>query len=90
MLVLTRRVGESLFIGDDIRLTVLNTRNNEVRIGIAAPKAIPVHREEVYMRIKNTAVGELPKVSGSIVNHLNPASLNGQAHSYREDGFGNV
>lgn len=53
MLILTRRVGESVYIGDDIRLTVLGVRDSQVRIGIDAPKEIPVHREEIYYRIKH-------------------------------------
>jgi carbon storage regulator len=51
MLVLSRRADESLFIGDDIKITVLDIRGGQVRIGIIAPEAIKVHREEVYQRI---------------------------------------
>ncbi len=53
MLILTRRIGESVHIGDDIRLTVLGVRDTQVRIGINAPKEVPVHREEIYYRIKS-------------------------------------
>ena len=53
MLILTRRIGESVHIGDDIRLTILGVRDSQVRIGINAPKEVPVHREEIYYRIKH-------------------------------------
>ena len=51
MLILTRRVGESLRIGDDVSVTVLGIKGSQVRIGVNAPKSISVHREEVYERI---------------------------------------
>jgi len=51
MLVLSRRADESLFIGDDIKITVLDIRGGQVRLGIVAPESIKVHREEVYNRI---------------------------------------
>ena len=53
MLILTRRVGESLKIGDDVSVTVLGIKGSQVRIGVNAPKTIPVHREEVYDRIND-------------------------------------
>jgi carbon storage regulator len=52
MLILTRRVGESLKIGDEVTVTVLALKGNQVRIGVAAPKSVAVHREEVFERIK--------------------------------------
>ena len=52
MLILTRRVGEALMIGDDITITVLGTKGNQVRLGVSAPKDVSVHREEIYQRIK--------------------------------------
>ncbi|MDH3560036.1 MAG: carbon storage regulator CsrA [Gammaproteobacteria bacterium] len=52
MLILTRRVGETLMVGDDVTVTVLGVKGNQVRIGVNAPKDIAVHREEIYDRIK--------------------------------------
>lgn len=52
MLILTRRVGETLMIGDDVQVTVLGVKGNQVRIGVNAPKEVSVHREEIYERIK--------------------------------------
>jgi len=52
VLILTRRVSESLMIGDEVSITVLGVKGNQVRIGITAPKEIPVHREEIYQKIQ--------------------------------------
>ncbi len=67
MLILTRRVGETLMIGEDVTVTVLGVKGNQVRIGVNAPKDIPVHREEIYERIKREQQQEHaqePKVEG--------------------------
>lgn len=52
MLILTRRVGETLMVGDDVTVTVLGVKGNQVRIGVDAPKDVAVHREEIYQRIQ--------------------------------------
>ncbi|HKJ94178.1 MAG TPA: carbon storage regulator CsrA [Gammaproteobacteria bacterium] len=53
MLILTRRVGETLMIGDEVTVTVLGVKGNQVRVGVNAPKNVSVHREEIYDRIQN-------------------------------------
>ena len=58
MLILTRRTGETVMIGNDVTLTVLGVKGNQVRIGINAPKSVPVHREEIYERIKRELQGD--------------------------------
>ncbi|MET0377900.1 MAG: carbon storage regulator CsrA [Spongiibacteraceae bacterium] len=62
MLVLSRRLGETLIIGDEIKITVLGISGNQVRLGIAAPKEVSVHREEVYRRIQEE-IGQQPAVN---------------------------
>lgn len=57
MLILTRRVGETVMIGDEITFTVLGVKGNQVRVGINAPKSVAVHREEIYERIKREQQG---------------------------------
>jgi carbon storage regulator len=58
MLILTRRVGETVMIGNDITVTVLGVKGNQVRVGINAPKEVPVHREEIFERIKREEQGD--------------------------------
>ncbi len=53
MLILTRKVGESLIIGDDVSIVVLGVKGNQVRIGVDAPKSVSVHREEIYNKIQD-------------------------------------
>jgi carbon storage regulator len=60
MLILTRRTGETVMIGNEVTLTVLGVKGNQVRIGINAPKSVPVHREEIYERIKRELQGADP------------------------------
>ncbi len=61
MLILTRRVGETLIVGDNVSVTVLGVKGNQVRIGVNAPRDVSVHREEIYQRIQKE------KVDGSVV-----------------------
>lgn len=58
MLILTRRNGETLMVGDDVTVTVLGVKGNQVRLGINAPKDVSVHREEIYLRIQNEKAQE--------------------------------
>jgi len=64
MLILTRRVGETLVIGEDVTITVLGVKGNQVRIGVKAPKSVSVHREEIFERIRTERAEEnIPKAA---------------------------
>ncbi|MEL0082656.1 MAG: carbon storage regulator CsrA [Gammaproteobacteria bacterium] len=52
MLILTRRIGESVMIGDDVKISVLGVKGNQIRLGVSAPREVAVHREEIYQRIQ--------------------------------------
>ena len=73
MLILTRRVGETLMIGDDVTVTVLGVKGNQVRIGINAPKDVSVHREEIYERIKAEQAGG--QAGGDVADDDNKGNL---------------
>jgi carbon storage regulator len=75
MLILTRRVGETVMIGHDVTVTVLGVKGNQVRIGVNAPKSVAVHREEIYERIKREEQG---------LGHGN-GNGNGAGHQHESD-----
>jgi carbon storage regulator len=73
MLILTRRVGETVRVGDDVTITILGVKGNQVRVGISAPKSVAVHREEIYERIKNAPRDESDDGSKRDAAHYVPA-----------------
>ncbi|MBT5032226.1 MAG: carbon storage regulator CsrA [Proteobacteria bacterium] len=90
MLILTRRVNETLNIGDDIQVTVLGVKGNQVRIGIDAPRDVPVHREEIYLRIKREEAQEGADGDVDDVDEVDGGSNEEQEDFYEDDeSFGN-
>lgn len=76
MLILTRRVGETVMIGENVTVTVLGVKGNQVRIGVNAPRDVAVHREEIFERIKREESGDAP------------ARHNGNGNGHAHDSYG--
>lgn len=89
MLILTRRINETLNIGDDVQVTVLGIKGNQVRIGINAPRDVPVHREEIYQRIKREERGENANESPEGDDYSSDHDLRGADYFSDEDSAGN-
>lgn len=89
MLILTRRINETLNIGDDVQVTVLGIKGNQVRIGINAPRDVPVHREEIYQRIKREERGEDPVQSENNDEYSSDHDYKGADYFSDEDSAGN-
>ncbi len=88
MLILTRRINETLNIGDDVQVTVLGIKGNQVRIGINAPRDVPVHREEIYQRIKREErMSDDSKEQGS--DYSSDHDYRGADYLSDEDSVGN-
>jgi carbon storage regulator len=68
MLILTRRIHETIVIADNVRITILGVKGNQVRVGVDAPKSVPVHREEIYARIQREMQGNGTADEGSSAN----------------------
>ncbi|MDQ1342840.1 MAG: carbon storage regulator, partial [Pseudomonadota bacterium] len=77
MLILTRRVGETVMIGNDVTVTVLGVKGNQVRVGVNAPRDVAVHREEIFERIKR----EEQDGDGTTPAHPDAARTNGNGHA---------
>jgi len=88
MLILTRRVGETVVIGNDVDVTVLGVKGNQVRLGVKAPREVSVHREEIYKRIKEEPVANRHEVRASNGNGHGMAQKvrgNGNGHDTRDE-----
>lgn len=88
MLILTRRVGESLMVGDEVTITVLGVKGNQVRIGVNAPKDVGVHREEIYQRIQREKLMKLEAaLKGQHTDESSKGGSNGSnsPEQYEED-----
>jgi len=75
VLILTRRVGETLMVGDEVTVTVLGVKGNQVRVGVNAPKSVAVHREEIYERIKREKASERKAEVNSVEEELEDEPL---------------
>ena len=89
MLILTRRINETLNIGDDVQVTVLGIKGNQVRIGINAPRDVPVHREEIYQRIKREERGGGEDQSEKADDYSSDHDHRGTDYFSDEDSTGN-
>jgi len=87
MLILTRRVNETLNIGDNIQVTVLGVKGNQVRIGINAPRDVAVHREEIYLRIKREENAKLG--GGSVEQEVEEPQDSYSDSDFIDDSYGN-
>ena len=89
MLILTRRINETLNIGDDVQVTVLGIKGNQVRIGINAPRDVPVHREEIYQRIKREERGDDESQNQQGDDYTSDHDHRGADYFSDEDSVGN-
>jgi len=86
MLILTRRVGETVVIGNDVDVTVLGVKGNQVRLGVKAPREVSVHREEIYKRIKEEPVANRHEVRASNGNGNGNGNGHGVTQKVRVNG----